>query len=210
MKLTGLRGSINYLFEWVVTLAWLNTLWLLFTIGGMVLFGWAPATIAMLTVLRKIYHEKNFDVAMFKTFLHAFKANFITANGLSLVFLLVFGFIGSGMLTLRYLPSSLFIVMSILYTIIISLLFIVFLFVFPAFTHYQTTFINYFKYALLIGLAHFHYALFMILVFVLTYFLFSAFPGLLLFFAVSIPGALMMKLALTVFTRVDVYQASAN
>lgn len=61
--------------EAVVKIAWLNGLWLLFTLLGGVLFGWAPSTAAMCAVIRKwlMGHK---DVPVFALFLDTYKKSF--------------------------------------------------------------------------------------------------------------------------------------
>ncbi|MEC0304686.1 DUF624 domain-containing protein, partial [Terribacillus saccharophilus] len=47
-----LSSSLYQLFEWITRFAYLNVLWILFTIAGGFIFGFFPSTIAMFTIIR--------------------------------------------------------------------------------------------------------------------------------------------------------------
>jgi len=198
-----IRTGLYNVFEWIVLLAWLNVLWTIFSLIGLVIFGWAPATTALLSVLRQVLREKNLQLPTFKEFYYYYKTNFIKANGVGLILILITLAIGYGFITLPFLPKLPFYIMFIFYLVMTSLFMIMSTFIFPAFTHYQTTFINYFKYALVIGLTHLHYGLLFFISLILMYVLFRAFPGLILFFSISIPCALLMSMALKVFNKIE-------
>ncbi|MBM7541559.1 YesL family protein [Amphibacillus cookii] len=203
MKDIGIRSSFQYIFEWVMLLAWLNLLWIVFTLMGLVVFGWAPATAAMFNVLRAVYRENNLQQPIFQIFYHAYRKNFFKVNGLGLLLMVIVTMISFGIMTLPYLNALSLNIMLVLYTMVISLFLMMVVFIFPAFTHYQTRFINYFKYALLISISYFQYTLLIGLTLLLTYILFRAFPGLFLFFSISIPSALVMAIALKVFKQIE-------
>ncbi|WP_260843514.1 YesL family protein, partial [Staphylococcus epidermidis] len=69
--------------EAVVKIAWLNGLWLLFTLLGGVLFGWAPSTAAMCAVIRKWLMGQK-DVPIFPLFLDTYKKEFLKVNAIGL------------------------------------------------------------------------------------------------------------------------------
>ncbi len=71
--------------EAVVKIAWLNGLWLLFTLLGGVLFGWAPSTAAMCAVIRKWLMGQK-DVLIFPLFLDTYKKEFLKVNAIGLAF----------------------------------------------------------------------------------------------------------------------------
>jgi uncharacterized membrane protein YesL len=51
--------------EWVTRLAYLNLLWIMFSLAGLVVFGVMPSTIAMYTVTRRWLTE-DVDIPIFK------------------------------------------------------------------------------------------------------------------------------------------------
>ena len=78
MQLGGFSGGIYSLCNWFVRLAYINILWILFTLAGLVIFGFFPATIAMLATLRQ-FLQKN-DPPVFKTFWNYYKTEFFASN----------------------------------------------------------------------------------------------------------------------------------
>ncbi len=78
MQLGTFSGGIFSLCNWFVRLAYINVLWILFSLIGLVIFGFFPATIAMLATLRQ-YLRKNHP-PVFKTFWNYYKTEFITSN----------------------------------------------------------------------------------------------------------------------------------
>lgn len=203
MNIVNIRDGLYRILEWIMVLAWLNFLWLIFTLLGLVVFGWAPATVSLLSVLRKIHQEKDLRLPKFKEFYHPYKENFIRANGIGLILILTTSVLGYGFMTLPYLSGMSFYVMFIFYVIMTSLFMVMSFFVFPTLIHYQATFINYFKYALLIGLSNLHYGLLGLINLAFIYLLFRAFPGLILFFPISVPCAILMLIALKAFNKIE-------
>src|SRR5690606_14573692 len=80
----------------LLKVAYINVLWILFSIVGLGIFGLFPATTAMYAVTRKlIIGESNFNI--FSVFWGYFKKDFLKANGFGLIivitaFILYFDF----------------------------------------------------------------------------------------------------------------------
>nr|WP_052044317.1 DUF624 domain-containing protein [Alkalihalobacillus alcalophilus] len=60
--------------DWIMRLAYINLLWLLFMIIGLFIVGFMPATVAMFTVIRMLLMKEE-SVPIFKTFLTFLKRN---------------------------------------------------------------------------------------------------------------------------------------
>lgn len=75
MREKGMMAMMYGACEAIMKIAWLNTLWVLFTLGGGVVFGWAPSTAAMFTVVRKWLLGRT-DAPVFKTFYQTYKKEF--------------------------------------------------------------------------------------------------------------------------------------
>ena len=84
METTGFMGGFYRLLEWISRLAFLNLLWISFTLFGLVIFGFFPATIAIFAVARK-WIQGNDDISMFQTFWNAYKREFVKSNLLGLI-----------------------------------------------------------------------------------------------------------------------------
>ncbi|MFK9095107.1 YesL family protein [Bacillus salipaludis] len=87
METTRLINNINAACDWVVKLLYLNLLWVLFTVIGLVAAGIFPATAAMFTVLKDYQAGKN--VRVFNAFKHAYKQEFRRANRLGSVVMII-------------------------------------------------------------------------------------------------------------------------
>lgn len=136
MDTSGFMESLNKLLEWISRLAWLNLLWISFSLLGLVIFGFFPATVAMFAVVRK-WMLGNDEMSIFKTFWTAYKREFIKSNILGVIIVAI-GLILYIDLQFVQLSGNSFV--SILYIpfFIITLIFISMLFyIIPIFVHYD-------------------------------------------------------------------------
>ncbi|WP_052352785.1 YesL family protein [Neobacillus dielmonensis] len=136
MDTSGIMGGFNKLFEWISRLAWLNVLWISFTLLGLGIFGFFPATVAMFSVTRK-WMLGNDEVSIFKTFWTTYKKEFLKSNLLGFIILAI-GLIL--FIDFQFVMHSSHRFVSVLYVpfLIISLIFISMLcYILPIFVHYE-------------------------------------------------------------------------
>jgi uncharacterized membrane protein YesL len=202
MNVSGFTGFINESCEWLMRLALLNTLWILFSILGLGIFGWAPATAAMVAVLRRRLIAKE-DFSIFKMFLSVYRKEFFKANIIGLFIIAGAFSLYFSIQTLMYLPQTVMILLGTIFFIIAILFVIACLFIFPVFVHYDTTLKNTFHYTLMIGLSHLHYCLLLVIGLSIAFILMHSFPGLIIFYSISMPVACMTVIALKVFTSLE-------
>lgn len=188
--------------DWIMKLAYINLLWLLFTFAGVVIFGLMPATIALFTIVRQ-WLEKEGDLSVFKTFFTVFKREFFKANFIGLIlaivgYVLYIDFVYLGVVhgyVHTFLATAL---------VFISLWFAAMvMFIIPVYVHYDLPLLKYFNYAFIISLINPHIVIFMGLLIALTYRLFARIPGLTLFFFASTMATIMMWCALLAFRRME-------
>jgi|SRR5699024_239794 len=184
----------NLLTHWIVKLAYLNILWLLFFILGGGIFGWAPATVGLFTVLFK--WKNNEKCVIFPTFFNIYKREFVNSNLCGVLILFFTALFLVNFRTLFQLPvtkiSSLFLIGngSLFILFILSLLFF-----FPIYIHYSGKLRVIVQKLFLITLGNLP---FVVLVLILSFIWVSVlfrFPGLIIFFSVSI-FALIVTLVL--------------
>src|SRR5690625_6019457 len=72
-------SALYRIMEWISRFAYIQILWLLFTLLGLGLLGFFPATISMLAVMRDWFLSKP-DSPIFRTFWSYYKKEFIRAN----------------------------------------------------------------------------------------------------------------------------------
>lgn len=136
MDTSGFMESLNKLLEWISRLALLNLLWISFSLLGLIIFGFFPATVAMFAVARK-WMLSNDEMSIFKTFWTAYKREFIKSNILGIIIAAVglilyidlqfVQFSGNSFVSMLYVPFF-----------IITLIFISMLFyIIPIFVHYD-------------------------------------------------------------------------
>lgn len=132
---TFIDGIYN-ISNWILRFIYLNFLWILFSLLGLLVGGLFPSTVSMFTVVRKWILNKS-SVPIYETFLKTYKTKFIRSNilGYSLSFIGLVLY--ADFLFLRNVDTYLF---QLLYipVLVISFLYIITLFyVLPIFVHYD-------------------------------------------------------------------------
>lgn len=185
--------------EWVMRLAYTNLLWLLFTILGLGIFGFMPATTALFSVMRK-WIQGHEQVSVFQTFWKVYREEFVRSNVIGVV-LVIIGTIIYVDLAYIY-PTSWFLHVLRFAIYIFGFLFIVSLFyIFPLLAHYEWKKRLYLKFSLLLGISYLQYTLSMLVFSAILFILFAYLPGIVPFFSISILAYGHMWLAYQVFKR---------
>ncbi|PAE17021.1 hypothetical protein CHH91_07225 [Virgibacillus sp. 7505] len=191
-------SSLYQLFEWITRFAYLNVLWILFTIAGGFIFGFFPSTIAMFTIIRDWLKGES-GSALFPSFWTYFRREFWKSNrlgvfvtGLSIIIVIDFWYmrILTTSLTWTHIPLLVFILFSLL------LLF----YLFPTFVHYDSGVRTIIRNAFLIMLIHpLHTLLILICLASLTMIMYVL-PSLAFLFGGSSYAFITMWLSLHAFT----------
>ncbi len=204
MMRTGLLdGKLYRACEWVTRLAYVNLLWIFFTIIGLVIFGIAPATVALFTVIRKWIFFHDTEIPVLKTFARTYKREFWRANRIGL-FLLAMGYIFYvDMLYLAHVSPEWKFPFSVALLVVFLFYTVVLLYVFPLYVHYELRFWQYMKYALLIGMANPLMTLVMLIGLGILLFVLMYIPGLIPFFSISTMALVVMGTALRVFRKME-------
>src|SRR5690625_103963 len=75
----SVMGFLYTIMEWITRLAYLNILWIFFSLLCLFIFGLAPATVAVYTVARR-WVMGDTDIKVFPTFWNTYKSGFLNAN----------------------------------------------------------------------------------------------------------------------------------
>lgn len=138
---------------WVTRLAYLNILWVAFTIVGLGLFGLMPSTMAMFAVARKwVMGER--DIPIFKTFWDTYKKDFVKTNGIGLI---IFTAIYILVIEFRILFNHEQLIYNLAAFGVVAiaiLLAIVLTYIFPIYVHFNLRVRDYFTWPLVIGITH--------------------------------------------------------
>lgn len=140
METAGWMGKLHAICEWITRLAYLNLLWIAFTLLGFVTAGILPSTIAMFSVVRKWLRQET-EIPVFSTFWDVYKRGFWKANQIGLVLGLLFSTIAAGGLLL----GSVSILFSGGAIGLLLLCAVMSLYVFPVYVHFDYTLRELFK-----------------------------------------------------------------
>lgn len=200
LDLYGGSGTIYRASDWIVKIAYINFLWILFSLVGLFILGFFPATVAMFAVIRKWIRTKR-DIPVFKTFWENFRKEFFTAN--------IVGFILVAIGYILYIDFKFFaifdnwigIVVSLLLLAITMLFVIVVLYIFPVIVHYQLKKLQYLKQALIIGISFPKNTFILIGGMIIIYFVISFIPPHLSIFLSSLISYFIMKVTYSAFEK---------
>jgi uncharacterized membrane protein YesL len=194
-------GPIYRIVEWITRFAYVNLLWGIFTIVGGVIFGFFPATIAMFSIVRK-WLQGHSDAPIFTTFWSFYRKEFMRSNLLGLFI------VGMGMLIMTniyFMQVNMNDLLKITYIplfVFMLLFFLVLLFIFPAYVHYDVKVTHVIKNAFLIMLVSPLQTVMIIICLVSVYFVMQAIPALAFIFGGSTYAFITMWLCLHAFNKV--------
>lgn len=196
------NGGFYRILEWIVRFVYINVLWIAFSLAGLLIAGFAPATASLFAVTRKWLNGHK-DIAIFSYFLKSFKESFLQAN---LLFYLIAGLGYSLYFYGQIIQSFTGIIYIAAYTVWLSIIIvflIILLYLFPVYVHFELPVLGYYKYALLIGVTSPVQTLLMIVntgaIIVLFLFIPTFFP----FFFGSVLSFTLMWIALQAFQKLD-------
>lgn len=197
-----MNSYIYKLSDWIMRLAFLNILWIFFTLIGLVIIGFFPATIAMFTIVRH-WIRGDTDIPILKTFWNTYKKNFLKANTLGVITTIVGYVIYLDLLFFRDMGGPFGGVMLFLSITILILYLMISFFLLPVFAHYDVKTVEYFKYAFIIGASYPFYSFYIGLSIFVIYYVTASFPVIFLFFSGSILSLLMMRFGYTAFEKIE-------
>ncbi|MBS4207915.1 DUF624 domain-containing protein [Bacillus sp. FJAT-50079] len=203
MSLEGIVWKLYEISNWLMKLILLNSLWLLFSLLGIVIFGFFPATSAMFAVTRK-WILGDTDIPIFKTFWNTYRSSFLQSNILGSLLLLL------GLVLyvdLRFFQSSEHIILSLLNFFIIFafiIYFAVVLYIFPIYVHFKCRTMEYIKRSIIIVLGKPLHSIMMVVGSYIVYIVISMVPVLFIFISGSLASLLLMWIAMKAFARYDV------
>ena len=188
--------------EWITRFAYLNVLWVLFTLLGGVIVGFFPSTTSMFAIVRE-WLKGDTDIPLFKTFWKHYRSEFFKSNLLGIFVTLFIGIIAldifyiqsndNDLLTWTYLPLFAF-----------MLLFIMFLFyLFPSFVHFNLTLGQVIKNSFFIMLINPITTLLILLCLLPFFYLISFLPAIGVIFGGSVYAFISMRFSLHAFQKVS-------
>lgn len=193
--------KFNAIAIWMLKIAYLNILWILFSLLGLVLFGLFPATAAMFAVVKSWFNQDS-DPRIFHTFWAYFKQNFIRLNGYAILFIIVGYILYYDFMFLQLNAGKLTFLLPILVLISIAYT-ITLLFFFPVYTHFELKFFQTIKQAFLVGVTSPLETLSIALSFVALYSIVSFVPGLIPLFTGSVLAIASTWISYRAFRKIE-------
>lgn len=197
-----LMAGFYHLSEWITRLAYLNILWILFSLSGLVIFSIFPATAALFTVARH-WVLGDEGVPIFKTFWNSFKENFFRVQFLGYTLALIGGILYFDYRYFLNHDGIIYLVAKLITGTVIFLFFIILLYIFPVYTHYKLKTFQYLKDSLFIGVSHLFHSIGMLLVSGIFIYAFLKYSSFLVLFVVSLLAYWITWVAHNVFKRIE-------
>ncbi len=202
MEMRGVLGGLYGACEWVVRLAFVNILWIGFSLLGGIVLGLFPATVAMFSIARK-WIQGETDLSIFQSFWEIYRKEFFKSN----VFGLLVVMIGAILVTDIYIFYQLDGVFAqVLLYLFIAITFnygVMLLYIFPVYVHYDLKIFQNFKYALIIGMSNPFHTFSMILCLVFVYFALEVAPASFLFLSIAALSLMYMVIAHRIFMKIE-------
>ena len=189
--------------EWITRFAYLNLLWVSFTLIGGILFGFFPATIAMFAITRE-WLKGNTDKPIFKSFWAYYRKDFLKSNLLGLFIVIVSIIITADILYIQT-NSNEFLTWTYIPLFAFMLIFIMLLFyIFPTFVHFELKVGKVIKNATLIMLINPINTFLIFLCLVPLFFIMKTLPALLFIFGGSSYAFITMWISLQAFNKANI------
>lgn len=138
---------------WICRFVYLNVLWIAFTLLGMIVFGFMPATTAMFAVVRK-WVAGEADISIYYTFWKSYKREFVNSNGAGFVLMLIGYLLIMEFRILRSQESIEYFIASYGVVALMIIYGIVLLYFFPIFVHFKLKNFQVVKWSFIIGVVH--------------------------------------------------------
>lgn len=149
----GIASVYYRLAIWITRFVYLNFLWMTFTLLGLIIFGFMPATTGMFAVVRK-WNQGDEDIPIFKLFWKTYKNEFLRSNGLGFLLAAIGYLLLMEFQILRTQDSLGYFIASYGVVAIMILYGIVILYALPVHAHFKINIFQVTKWALIIGIVH--------------------------------------------------------
>lgn len=131
--------------EVIMDFVLLNIMWFGCTALGLVVFGWAPSTVALLTIVRdKIMKKEDSDYNVIKYFWKIYRKEFIKSNVLGCTILILFIMVSINKMNFELQSEIIFKFLTIISIIAKIIICIIPFYIFPLYVHYGLDLKEYF------------------------------------------------------------------
>ncbi|MCR6095086.1 DUF624 domain-containing protein [Salipaludibacillus agaradhaerens] len=197
------RGVLKIIYEimvFITRMAYLNILWILFTLSGGIVAGLAPATAAIFSVIHLWIQGK--EPPVFKSFWVSYKQYFLKANLLLIPLFIVSNLLYIDFRYLTVIDGTFYYVMLFTFINASLLFFILSIYLFPTLILFNYPIMKTYKTALFIGLAKPLHTLALAIVLYSILRIVLLIPGLIPLFPVALFSYASMAMALSAHKKV--------
>jgi len=202
--LNGLGKVLYKVGDLLAKAMYVHFLWVIFTLGGLVIFGVMPATTAVFSVIRKWLMKEN-DLPIFRTFVDSYKSCFIETNLLGFFYFLLGVFLYFDLRIVNNTDLHMDII-RIFVLIACFLYLLIGLFLLPVYVHFTLSKLNYIKQSFLIVFARPLETFLMLVSLVVSYFLFLYLPVVFIFAGTTVVSFPLMWIGMRSFNKIQIKQ----
>ncbi|WP_112182331.1 MULTISPECIES: YesL family protein [Paraliobacillus] len=201
MNAKDLVTTLDRVMYWVMQLALLNFLFILFSVSGLIIVGIFPATVATLGVTRK-WIMGQYEIKVWTTFKRIFREEFISSNIIGWILTLIGGIFYLNYRIIAESQGDMFFIVPFAFYLVIFLYLVVVVWVFPLNVHNYASVLQQFKNAFIVGITKLPITITMMLLLFSFMFFSLEYPVLLIFFTFSLSATVWMWLSMRVFSKV--------
>lgn len=198
----GFMGILYTIMEWITRIAYINILWILFSILGLFILGLAPASVAVFTITRR-WVMGDTDLKIFSIYWNTYRSEFIKSNltfwpliFVGYILYIDFQYLALFNNTLYYILLFVFIIATILYLVVC-------IYTFPVYVHFKKNLFQNYKQSLIIGYLNPFTTVLMGLFILVLALILERFLGLIPFFSVSVISFIIMWFSYHAFIKLE-------
>lgn len=192
--------------ETVLLLLYVNALWIFFTLLGLIIFGFGPSTVAMYTIFRHWAKGRD-DLPVLQTFWETYKKEFIKANALGIILLLIAYMLYVNLNFLELKGEWLSAFSHYILLLATAIYAVMLIYIFPVYVQYENKLFVYFKNAILMALYQPFRTLYAIAACLTLYYLFFVLPVFIFLMGASLTSFILMWITYRTFMRLEYKQA---
>jgi len=198
----GWKSAFVRFTEWFSRIAYINLLWIGFTLLGLVVFGFIPATVAMFAVMRK-WQKGNLNEPVLQSFWNFYRKEFAKSNSTGFVIVIIGYILYADIFILNFDDSLTMQIVKLLLYILAFVYLMILAFFFPVYVHFDMKWYQYLKMVTLMVFAAPLQAVLMLLIGYGMFFVLAKMPILMLFLLGSLISYVWLLIALPTFTRLE-------
>lgn len=147
------KNGLVKLSDWVLRLAWLNLLWIAFTLLGLVIAGFLPSTAAMFAVMRK-WLKGNLETSVQSQFWFYFKKEFWKANAAGFLLVIAGYVLYFDIQVYEFKSGNFQQLLQVLVFVIAFVYLLTVVFFFPVYVHFRLKWYQYTLYSILVAFSY--------------------------------------------------------